>query len=454
MKETVTIKELAAIVIRRGKWMIVLALIFALILGAFELSQQISAMNAPDNTLEAIETRYQDALKEHQEEEERLNKELQKLQRSLQEEQKYYDQSLLMKIDPYNKAVSLINLAITDMEDSTFLQVFQIEGTPVDYIVSRIQNQYLVMWRSVDLQEVLGGDVSDKYLREVVGVKAQSGGLLEIVAYAETEAEAERRASAVYAYLTKSSSVVADSAYPHAFSVLSESTKVDVDLALESTQQAVEDNIENYTSQIEETEMQLEALVPPVRDSQITVGTAAVAVVKYAVLGIVLGIILGVIWAIVSYLFSNKLTFSCHLEHKLSVPMMASMGKRKDLWNRIADWMLDERVWKEEENALDYLTESAEVRLIKGEKIVLLTTLREAVSTREVQIVIDKLEQSGYHVQYVNDAYYNGQALSAIAQNDSVILMERCGCSKMDAIDTVVSLAQEQKKAIKGYILI
>lgn len=454
MKDTVTLKELAAVVIRRGKQMIILALVFALALGGFKLSQWHSKINAPENTDEQIEERYQQAVETYTLQKEQLDLNLQELEKQLHSEQEYKESSMLMGIDPYDKAVTLMNIAITDIEESAFLQVYQIEGTPVDFIVSRIQNQYLVLWRGVDLQKELGGEVSDKFIREVAGVSAESGGLLEIIAYGATKEESKALAYRVYDFLVENSNVVAESAYPHAFVLLSESTKAIVDTDLEASQKSVVDNITSYLEQIENVKNQLDELAAPAKDAKLTYSDAVGSVAKFVVLGVVTGVFAGALWAIVCFLFSSKVDFSYQLEGSLQVPLMGCITEKKNIWNAIADRLAGERVWPEEEDALNYLEESARIRLGKGEKVVLLTTLREDENNPAIRMVADRLQHSGYMVSVVGNACYNPKVLAAIAQSESVILMERCGCSTKEAIDTVAALAQEQSKPIKGYVLI
>ena len=450
MKDVITLKELAAVVVRRGRLMIILALVLALALGAFGASRQISEMNSPKNTDQEIAQRNEEAMEAYLWEKATLEDELESLNRQLENELDYKENSPLMEISPYDKAVTIMNIAITDLEESAFLQVYQKEGTPVDFIVSRIQNQYLVLWRGVDLQEELSSDMSDKYVREVAGVEAESGGLMKIIAYGTTKQESQALAHKVHDFLVENSAVVAQSAYPHGFVLLSESTKIQVDTALEDTQKKVDENIETCTQQILEAEDKLAKLAEPVPETRITLATALRSGIKYGVLGAAAGVFLGALWALIAFLISGKLVFSGTLEQKLGGSMMGRVSGKKEIWNTLADRIQGERVWPSEEAALEYLQQSAKVRLTPGEKIALLTTLNEDEASPLVHRVAEKLGQAGFAVRFVGNACYDARVLSAIAECDSVILMERCGASVLAAIDTVAALAREQGKPVKA----
>ena len=214
------------------------------------------------------------------------------------------------------------------------------------------------------------------------------------------------------------------------------------------------ENMEAYVLTVEATQKKLDELKKPAPRAQITVKTVLVEGAKNAVLGGCLGVFLGVLWAIVSYLFSNKLTVSSQLEQLLSAPMMVAVPGKKNIWNKLADKMVGERVWKTREEAANYLKEAAALRLKQGDRIVLLSTLPCEEEEQAVALVKKELASVGSTVQYVKSARQSAQTLNALANSDCVIFLERCNASKLRDINTVITLAEEQGKPIKGFIMI
>ena len=78
MKDTVTLKELAAIAVRRGRWAVILALICALLLGGWRANSLIGAANSEDNSPEKMEE-----LKSYEESREVLERQLAKAEAQL-----------------------------------------------------------------------------------------------------------------------------------------------------------------------------------------------------------------------------------------------------------------------------------------------------------------------------------------------------------------------------------
>ena len=62
MKDTVTLKELIAIAVRRGQLAVILALAFAALMGGWRSYTLFKAANSEDNRPEEIEKRYQETL--------------------------------------------------------------------------------------------------------------------------------------------------------------------------------------------------------------------------------------------------------------------------------------------------------------------------------------------------------------------------------------------------------
>lgn len=454
MADTVTLKEMLAVVVRRGRTLIALCLVFAVLLGAFCAFQRIRAINDSDNTPEAIEQAYQDDLASYLTQKEVLTQQQLKLKQNLESYQTHMDTSLLMQLDAYKEASTVIDIAITELAPNDFEQVYEIEGTPADYIITRIQNQYLIHWRSINLATVLGIDVTDQHWREVVSLENKGGGILEIKAIAQTEEESAALAQKVYQYLMDNVETVSQSAYRHGFSLLSNSSKTESDSDLATLQKNNLNLLSQYEKDLAAAELALEALAEPQRAEQITVTTIIRDMVKYAVLGGVLGVILGVIWIVIGYFFGTKLVFADDLVQDLKIPMMMSFSGNSTLFTRLSDRILGERVWYDETQALAFLSESASVRLESGVKIALLSSLALKEKTSHVQSAITALETMGHTVCLVENATYSAKALSAISGSDCVIFMERRGVTGTKSVELLLSMAAEQDKPVKGFILI
>ena len=109
MKDSVTLKELAAIAVRRGKQILLFAFVFALLLAGLQAIRLFSSSRDADNGVDQLDVQYQEKLAAYTQQKLDLEHQLRQLQQKMESQQEYSEKSLLMKIDPYNKAVTTVN---------------------------------------------------------------------------------------------------------------------------------------------------------------------------------------------------------------------------------------------------------------------------------------------------------------------------------------------------------
>lgn len=456
MKDTVTLKELAAIILRRGKLAVILALAAALLLGGWRAASLTVKSRSDKYSPEKIEERYQEAMESYEENKADLEEQLSRAQAQLESQREYNDNSILMEIDPHNKAVTTINLAVTDVDEGAFQQVFRLESTPIDFIITKIQNQYIVLWNSLDLQDSLSytprAGMEDKYLREIVTLKKEDGGCLALTVAGTSEEETRRLADAAYDCLRDLQVLISKGSYLHGFAELSDVTKISVDDSLESTQTSNLEKITTYTDNIDKLTEKLENLKKPEREHGDSPAEIAMSAVKYAVLGAALGLVLALVWDLLSYLFRNRAETSRQLEQGLSVPFLGSVSKRGGVWNRMADWVLDERLWKDEDQALAYISSSAGTLLPPSADVLLASTL--PLEEADVQAVVKALEGQGRTVRFVGGAGRSPKTAEALNACGCVVLAERPGDTRWDDVTELAALARSLDKPVGGFVTV
>ena len=456
MKDTVTLKELIAIAVRRGQLAVILALAFAALMGGWRSYTLFKAANSEDNRPEEIEKRYQETLETYRETEASLKEQLIRAEIKLASQQEYNDKSFLMKIDSNNKAITTINLAITDVDEGAFQQVFRLEDTPIDFIISKIQSQYIILWNSLDLQSTLTytpkGAIEDKYLREIVTLSQVDGGCLTLTVFGISEQESSKLADAAYNCLIELQSTISKGSYLHGFTLLSNVTKTCVDDSLESIQTANFEKIVTYTDSITSLNKQLDSLVEPERDSSLSASKIILSTVKYAVLGAVIGVVVTLVWALVSYLFRNRTETSRHLEQGLAIPFLGSTAKPGNIWNRLADQIIGERIWTDSNQALQYIANNAKVLLPPSGTVLLPSTL--PLEEPAIQSVAKALSSQGRTIRFVDSVNRNPETAEALNTCGCVVLVERAGVSRWDDLIELAALLKSLDRPLRGFVMI
>lgn len=454
MKDTITLKELVAIAVRRGRLAAVLALICAVLLGGWQAWKLVKSSNDEKNSPEKIEERYREAVKNYEESKENLERQLSSAEAQLESQREYNDKSVLMQIDPYNKAVTVINLAITDVDEGAFQQVFRLESTPIDFIISKIQSQYVILWNSLDLQSSLSNrlraGLEDKYLREIVTLAPADGGCLTLTASGSSKAESRALAEAAYDCLLDLQSRISEGSYLHSFAQLSDVTKISVDSDLEGVQAENLKNITSYDDNVTNLTGKLEALKEPERETVLSPLTIVKSCAKYAVLGAALGCVLALLWAVASYIFRSRPETSHQLEERLSVPFMGSAAKRRGPCDRLADAILGERSWNDEAQALAYISASARLLLPAVGQVLLASTL--PLEEESLRDAVKALEDKGRTVRFVGGAGRSPETADALRESECVVLAERPGATRWDGVTELAALARSLNKPVSGFV--
>lgn len=321
-----------------------------------------------------------------------------------------------------------------------------------------VEEVYIILWNSLDLQTSLSyslqADMEDKYLREIITLTRSDGGCLTLTVSGISEAETSRLAEAAYDCLIGLQSRISEGSYLHSFALLNDVTKVSVDNNLENTQTENLKKIRTYTDNIADLSKQLEELEEPKRETAPGPLKIVLSCVKYAVLGAVIGCLLALMCAMVSYLFRCRPETSRQIEEGLSIPFLGSVAKSGGFWDRMANRILSERLWADEDQALAYISASAATLLPVSEcrDVLLISTL--PLKAEEVGAVIKALENQNRTVRFVGGALRNPEAAEALKACGCVVLAERPGVTRWDDAIELTALSKNLERSVGGFVTV
>lgn len=458
MEETITMTEILARIVRSWKKIGCVALVVAVLLGGFQGYRMVSQAKSPNYSPEAIEARYQTALEEYELQKKNLETNLTTQEEALAAKKEYAQDSILMAIDPYNEYVTSIVLAFTNISGEGAVQgASQYQQTGADYLVQTIRSQYVVLWQSIDLAKDLKIEqyeqVQEKYLSEVVSVTNLDGGLLSIRAVGNTANETEQLASAVYQYFMDHQATIAQSSYAHNISVVSQSTKNLVDDSLVTKHQTLETEIQSLEDTIESLNTQLDELVEPQKEAGFSTSTIIKSVLKYTVLGAVLGIVLACFWICCLCVFGSRISSSRQAEQLYHMLFLGSLKIPHNVMERFSASLANERVWRNKDQAVAYLSQQVKAQYPQGGDILVLSTL-SSKQAKGVEALESALTSSGYTVSAVLDATHNPDSVQAIHKSNAVILAESLDATRMWEMRDLTSQVRSADKQLLGFVML
>lgn len=451
-----TLTDLLAIILRKGREVFFVGIIVALLLGGYQGYKQYKLATAPENSPEKIEERYQTALENYETQKENLQKTLKNQEKSLTSKEEYLEKSILLQIDPYNKYVANIVFAFTDIDESA--QLFRYPNTAADYLPKKIRSQYIELWKSMDVSRDIGlanyADVEWKYLSEIVSVTSLEGDLISIQAFGSTASEAEELADTIYDYFDVHRGVIAAGSAWHSFALMNRTTKNVIDEDLNTKRENLKKEIEDLKTTIENTKQSIEDLTEPTRGEGYSATVIVKSVVKYALVGAAVGAFLACVVVCCWWIFANRIVNSFQLELLSGAPFLGSLSIPNTPVERLASKVMSERSWQDSEQAASYISQQARVCFPKDGTVLLLSTLSEKKAGAKMDELVKVLAESGYQAAVVMDAIHNPLAVKSIQDCVAVIFAEMAGRSSLVDIRNTVAQVEGAKKPILGVLTI
>ena len=450
MKETMSVQEILATMVRKGTVLICLGLVFAILLGSWQFLTLREKARDPRNAPEKVEARYQAAMKEYEEEKAKLDKKLADAEAKLERQSVYMENSLYMNLDPYNTPRSTILVTISGLQD--------VPAEQQDSMANKILQMYLRYWKLVDLyaeMEARGCAVTDeKYMREVMILEDNSDGMLTIKAAHYDLDEATRQAFAIYDLLQSMKPLIEESTCAHQLTLLDSTSKYVFVENIEERQTAEEKLTQTCITNVENAKKKLSELEKPKKETIYTNSQILKESIKWAVIGGVLGVFLGCAWALCRALLGCRLQNKQHMEAVLKVPFMGSVAGKGNIFCQMATRLAGEPRWADPEDAYNFVSKNIGSAVEKDEKVVILTTLSEKEFARTSKDLILAAEVACSGALCVSCADRNAQAVAALNEHKKVLLAERTDASNGQRALSVLALAKRMDATVVGFVTV
>lgn len=470
IQSEIDLVQIFAACLRRGKAAIISAFIVGILFGAFQYKSQLNIQqenarvvlgleeiddlhqleNWEEKIKEANEKFYQTELKNYKESQMNLNSQRSSTQDKMEQQRKYIIESLLMRLDPYQVYTTHMYFSVSCTDESAYNQQFAVTITPDDYIYGKIIDNYSMVWNGTDLGASLNlpgyENVADRYFRELLSLSSSGNNTLVITSKAGSAEESEALCRAAYNFLNSKVDVISDNSYQHTVTPLSTVTTNDMDQDILAAQESAYAVLETYKDTVTELDKQLENLHSPSR----SMNELWKNIIIYAVIGMVVGVLLVYIIIILKCIIGS-VESAGQIEKILHLVSLGRMPYHRGIFDKISDFVSGEHIWADKATALAYISEKSILQCGGCKNIALLSTL--PLTGDQVADVQNALEKNSAHVTFCNDYFHNPNAMNALLNCDSIVLIEVARKSKMERISAIITYAQQLDKSVDGFVL-
>lgn len=435
MAETMNMKELFALLVRRCRAVLLTALIFAVLLGGVQ-AFRTSRSNSDESDVSAeekIASQYADLAA--------LKQQLTTTKAKVASLQEYTTHAPLMEIDPYRVYTTTMLIGLTPAENAPGASASQ------EYSDGAVCAAWLA---GTDIQKLAAdtsfAEIGNLYLQDLFSAKPLSGGVLSLRTYGTSQERAEELADMLYQGLHRQFSGESSS-IPTVNAVLSSATLCETNTEIADKQDKIfkelttaKESLTTLTSKVQSQESALphgDETPSPVKSG-----------VKYAVLGFAVGIILACLWILVKAMFSGRIETAGQLEAMGGAPYWGTLAVAKRKSDRWADAILGETLWADRNAAAAHLADRVAACDSASAGIAIISSLSD--QPEELDDFVAALKDRDYSVSVIMNVASDPAAFACLKKDGLILLAERRGMTRMERLKAVDKLMHSFSRKANG----
>ena len=435
MAETMNMKELFALLVRRCRAVLLTALIFAVLLGGVQ-AFRTSRSNSDESDVSAeeqIASQYADLAA--------LKQQMTTTKAKVASLQEYVVQAPLMEIDPYRVYTTTMLIGLTPAENAPGASASQ------EYSDGAVCAAWLA---GTDIQKLAAdtsfAEIGNLYLQDLFSAKPLSSGVLSLRTYGTSQERAEELADMLYQGLHRQFSGESSS-MPTVNAVLSSATLCETNTEIADKQDKIfkelttaKESLTTLTSKVQSQESALphdDETPSPVKSG-----------VKHAVLGVAVGIILACRWILGKAMSSGRIETAGQLETMGGAPYWGTLAVAKRKSDRWADAILGETLWADRNAAAAHLADRVAACDSASAGIAIISSLSD--QPEELDDFVAALKDRDYSVSVIMNVASDPAAFACLKKNGLILLAERRGMTRMERLKAVDKLMHSFSRKANG----
>ena len=421
-KQVIYFSDLFFAVLKRWKALVVVTLVLALALGAFQYWK--NSKLDPDSA-----DRTDASIAYNQEQ-------VNTISQNIFNQQKYMSESVLMTMDPYNLGKVTVDVYV--YTDYQIMPGMEYQNTDKTLAVMR---SYATQLQSQEALEAYSAatNISVGYVAELITYEyVANSNVLSIVIHCPNMETAQKLADAVVAQVEGAKESVAARITTHELSVIATPSTSPVDLDVAKAQSDAADRLTKLRTSLSGTQTELANVQNYAADSQAT------SPFFMAALGAFLGMFLVVCWAVVCHLGSNKIYSGRVLENRVDVRILGALPSKAKapiahkLEGRAVTPLYDVLAM----NIRNYCDQEQEILLLGD------------ISDVHKDALTGALKELNITATFDGSLLSSASALKQLRDSSAVVLLYTCGLSFYSQAEKEVAMVNDQNKNLLGCILI
>jgi len=452
-EQEIDLKNLMFAVFRKWRLILLFAIAFAILLGGYKCIKELIHQN-DEGYIRELKELYETDNEEYEQSKNGYKRDIDSFTASIKYQEKYKENSILLKIDPYNKGTASVDIFVKMAESS---EENGITVTSVDFADGVVKAYASAVQQGEFLDKVskdMGIDLI--YLKELINVTTDyDSNMLNVsVTYTEKEGAGEIL-DEIVGNLKSMYPDIQDHLGQHRLSIMNQDIGVITDQTLADYQKQKVEDLATTHKNLEDAEKELKELEKPNKPIALSSMSIVKAGVKYGIVGGFLGAFLVAFVVCAGFLLSGKINNNEDLKNRFGLIHLGSFKeiRKKKVFSVIDNWLdiLEGKEMIPDDLVCD-LTATNIYGMLEKEQSIFLTGMveetRMADFAGEIQQRLSELK-----IDFGTDILHNAKSLQNLQLFDAVILVEVRGQSKMREIEKELETVLNMKKKVLGYIV-
>lgn len=451
-EEEINLKQLVIYVLRKWRTMLAAAVVLGLLIGGAKTAKGFMNLQDPVK-VEASLKESELVLQNYETAKEQLTNQMAEYNRQLDDYQRYAENALYMRIDPYAVYQESVTYVVTTdyqiLPNMTY-QTLNWMG-PVLSAYSSVATSVTLKDLPPEGQAGLSEEWDADSLDKLITVETNTNdGKLTITASAESEARAKAILQAVKDKVEGNQENIAKAAGKHSLSMITEKSSITVDQTMINDREMRLRNISSLREAADKAVEKYKKLSEP-EDTALSTGSVIKGGIKFLILGGLMGAFLAFFFFCMQFLTNGKLNNIDCLKECYQTRILAVLSKeQKSGWiDRILDRIEGNKANQKSSERSLYVAAASLSR--HAENIAVAGT---AAKENKEKIVETLRKSEELSIVDAGDILSDPEAVRKIRSAGSVILVEAKNESAMSDIQEEAELLQSMGVPLEGFIIV
>ncbi|WP_394523257.1 hypothetical protein [Lacrimispora sp. JR3] len=450
----IDLKDLIFAVFRRWRLILLAAFAMSFMLGGYKCVKEF--LNQKDDEyVSELKKEYENDLEQYEQTLKGYERDIDIFTDSIDYQEKYKENSILLKTDPYNKGFASADVFVKMSEmpktAGTVVTTVDLADGVVKAYASAIQQGGALESLSHDM----GIDII--YLKELVQVTTDyDSNMLNISVTYPDEKGAKKILSKITDSIDSMYSEIQTNLGSHSVIIMNQNVGVITDQTLADYQKQKVDDLAETNTKLKDTEKALEELEEPMKPVALSKMSIIKAGIKFGILGWLAGAFISACVVCAIFLLNGKIGADDDLKNRFGLKFLGGFSERrkKRAFSGIDDW-LDSVEGKEsvpDESIYDMIAANIHIYNNTGQSVFVTGTVEEEVLNNFVINLQRKLPD--LVLGFGADMNKNVFTLQKVYEYDQVVLLEERKRSRLRAVEKEVETVLNMNKVILGYVIL